>query len=252
MHPQTYQMVAARQDTYWFQLSRRAMSVSLLKRYGLVPGCRWLDLGCGPGGNLKMLDACQPELVVGVDLSPIAMKYARSSGPGAALVQADISHRLPFADGAFDLLTIFNVLHSDWVINESETLAEVVRVLRPGGLALMTEPAFPVLAREMDAASMGSKRYRRGAFALLCRNAGLEVLFTSYFASFGFPILLTLKALKRIMLRPRDAGLGVDMKPLHPLVNKFMHVLATIEAKAIVHGLQMPFGTTLVCVARKT
>ena len=42
-----------------------------------------------------------------------------------------------------------------------------------------------------------------------------------------------------------------DLKPLHPLLNRLLHAVASAEALAIVRGWRVPFGLTLACVARK-
>lgn len=247
-------MLAARQATYWWHRARRAMSAALLRRHGLGSGTRWLDLGCGPGGNLQLLEPMAPALVVGVDLSPIALALARSAAPGAAaLIRADITRGLPFGDAAFDLVTVFNVLYHAWVTDERAVLGEAARVLRRGGLILLTEPAFSMLARDMDTIGMARRRYRRRDLAAVCQSVGLDLVFSSYFTSFGFPLLAGLALGRRFgRVRRRDpADLAPDMKPLRPTINEALCRLAGLEARLIGAGLAMPFGTTLVCVARK-
>lgn len=252
MHPETYTMLARRANTYWWHKGRRRMSLALLRRAGLGRGCRWLDLGCGPGGNLGLLEPLAPELVVGLDLSPIALDLAQRSGRSAALLRANITRTLPFADRSFDVVTIYNVLYHQWVASESAVLAEVARVLRPGGLLLLTEPAFPSLARDMDTAAMGRKRYRLAEMANLCRAAGLQVLRSSYFTSFGFPLLLGLKALHRAARRQSERREpAADMRPLPPAANAVLYLAASLEAGLVAAGVPMPCGTTLLCLARR-
>lgn len=252
MQPDTYHMLAFRQDSYWWHRARRAMAVALARRYGLRDGCRWLDIGCGPGGNLDTFSAWRPALVVGIDLSPLALGLAKERAPGASLLRADINRPLPLVDETFDVVTIFNVLYHDWVARESDVLAEVRRVLRPGGLLILTEPAFAALSREMDVAAMTRRRYRHRQMQAFCRSAGLEPVLASYFTSFGAPLLLLVKAVNRLMGRGRHrAGFAPDMRPINSRVNQFMLRLALAEAGLVACGVSMPFGTTLVCVARK-
>jgi SAM-dependent methyltransferase len=253
VRPETYHLLAGRQRTYWWHRARRAMCAALLRRQGLREGCRWLDLGCGPGGNLELLQSWHPELVVGMDLSPIALGLAGREAPSARLVRGDITEGLPFADDAFDIATIFNVLYHEWVASELSVLVELRRVLRPGGLALITEPAFPVLAREMDTAAMGSCRYRLAAFRELCRSAGLEVVLGNHFTSFGAALLLAMKGAGRLTAawRGHETTPAPDMKPVNPLVNQILYGAALMEAQGVVRGLPVPFGTTLICLARR-
>jgi SAM-dependent methyltransferase len=251
MRPETYQLLADREQTYWWHRSRRAMSLSLLRRYGLAFGCRWIDIGCGTGGNFRMLDSLSPALVVGVDLSPIAISLAQRHASSAVVVRADINESLPFGDGSFDVATFFNVLYHQWVRSETDVLIEAARVLRPGGLVLLTEPAFDILAREMDEAVMARRRYHNADFDAWLDTAGFDPLFSSYFSSFGVPILLAAKYWGRAKQRTAEQVAALDMRSLPEPVNKALEFAASIERWMLARGIRMPFGTTLVRVARR-
>jgi len=253
MLPETYRMVAEREEYYWWRRARRAMSAGLLLRYGLTNGARWLDLGCGPGGNFILSRMLKADLIVGLDVSSLAHDEARRKFPDAFLVRADLNNALPFADGEFDVVTIFNVLYHDWIKSEATVVAEIWRVLRPGGLVLITEPAFSILSREMDVASMGHRRYRTDDIAAWCRAARLEVKFASYFTSFGFPLLLGLKIFRWMWPSESKTKVGTapDMKPLNPILNGILQFIAEFEASLLVRGLRVPFGTTVACVAKR-
>jgi ubiquinone/menaquinone biosynthesis C-methylase UbiE len=234
------------------------MAAALLRRFAVAPGGRWLDLGCGTGGNLEIAERFAPGMVIGVDISSLGLELAQSLFPRARLVSADISGGLPFTDAAFDVVTIFNVIYHGWVKDDGAALAEVARVLRPGGLLIITEPAFPLLAREWDKAVMGVRRYRRPELIDLCRRAGLSTLFASYFTSFGFPILLTLRALKRMKALVSGAAdttsveAAAESKPLPAVLNGSLYTAALAEAILIGAGIAMPFGVTLALVAKRT
>ncbi len=254
MLPETYKMLAEREDGYWWHVGRRAMSIRLLSHCGIPRGGRWLDLGCGPGGNLALADSFAASLTVGVDVSPIALSIARQKKPRARLVRADLNNSLPFGDAVFDVVTVFNVLYHDWVISEAAVIDEISRVLRRGGSLLITEPAFAVLAREMDVAAMGHRRYRRADIVGLCESTGLHAVQASYFTSFGFPLLLAMKFLRQLKAAGRgtQSDADADMKPLNPIANEILLRLSMLKSHAISAKLPIPFGTTLFCLARKT
>jgi SAM-dependent methyltransferase len=253
MLPETYKMLAAREDTYWWHVARRAMSIRLLSQCAIRRGGRWLDLGCGPGGNLVLPEPFAASLTVGVDVSPIALPIARQKKPRARLVRADLNNPLPFGDAVFDVVTVFNVLYHDWVTSEVAVITQIKRVLRPGGVFLLTEPAFASLSREMDVAAMGHRRYRIADIVRMCEAAGLRAERTSYFTSFGFPLLLALKLLRpqKPVGQREQSKAAADMKQLNPVVNDTLKWLSGLEARAISAGLRLPFGTTLFCLARK-
>ncbi|MFH8680155.1 class I SAM-dependent methyltransferase [Streptomyces lydicus] len=98
---------------------------------GDVSGRRILDAGCGSGPLSAALRDRGAD-VTGIDASAEMLALARRRlGDDAALHVADLSDPLPFADGVFDDVVASLVLHylEDW----GPTLAELRRVLRPGG-----------------------------------------------------------------------------------------------------------------------
>jgi len=99
-----------------------------------------LDVGTGTGGLLRELAtiAPQPKRAVGVDDSPQMLERAAPVPADWALVAAD-AQRLPFAAASFDLATAAYLLHVLEPTARATVLAEIHRVLRPGGrLGLVT------------------------------------------------------------------------------------------------------------------
>ncbi len=250
MHPALYAQVFAVQGDHWWGRNRRSLSVDLLNKFGLKAGCRHLDIGCGTGQNLRLLEHLRPSLTVGVDLSPIALSFARQACPACQLVRLDLNRALPFPDKSFDVATVFNVLYHAWIKSDLDALKEARRLLRSDGLLLVTEPAFGTLAREVDIADMAARRYRLRPFVELLRAAGFEVLFANYFTSFGAPIIFAMKALKALASKSPRLDRPPDIRPLPRSCNAALYGLARIEAALVRGSVPMPFGTTLICVAR--
>ncbi|MFD3731185.1 class I SAM-dependent methyltransferase [Streptomyces sp. NPDC058632] len=110
---------------------------------GDVAGRRILDAGCGSGPLSAALRE-RGAVVTGIDASAGMLTLARRRlGDDVALHVADLRDRLPFADGSFDDVIASLVLHylEDW----GPTLAELRRVLRPGG-RLIASVDHPIVA----------------------------------------------------------------------------------------------------------
>jgi SAM-dependent methyltransferase len=97
-------------------------------------GLRLLDVGCGTGHHLARLRAHGFE-VAGVDGSPEMIAHARENNPGARIERADVES-IPFATGSFDLVVCVEVLR--YLPDVRGCLAEIARVLKPGGVCLAT------------------------------------------------------------------------------------------------------------------
>jgi len=97
-----------------------------------------LDIGCGFGGLTRVVaDHLQIAEAHGLDVDAAALEEAREKG--VVTKHFDIREgRLPFLDGAFDLVMSFGVL--DYLADFDPILREIHRVLRPGGHALISLP----------------------------------------------------------------------------------------------------------------
>jgi SAM-dependent methyltransferase len=116
----------------------RPHRLPLYARAGLA-GARVLDVGCGPGGVTADLAALARQ-VVAVDVDPAMVRRASEALPAAAVLRAD-GRRLPFPDASFDAAVCNLVLL--WSAEPAAVVAEMARVVRPGGVVLATmEPDY--------------------------------------------------------------------------------------------------------------
>jgi SAM-dependent methyltransferase len=106
-----------------------------------------LEVGCGRGrGTAHVFDRHAPRSMVGVDLTPAAIRRCRASfqRPGLRFRVAD-AEDLPFADGSFDV--VLNVESSHCYPDVPAFLDEAHRVLRPGGVLLLADARHTSLDR---------------------------------------------------------------------------------------------------------
>lgn len=96
-----------------------------------------LDVGCGVGIMHEHLTDWIGKLV-GVDIVEDAIRQAAQRNPGNTYITYD-GTRLPFPDGSFDLCTMMCVVHHLPPAGRADVLAEMYRVVRPGGLAVVIE-----------------------------------------------------------------------------------------------------------------
>ncbi len=105
----------------------------------LAEGRSVLDAGCGTGYGTEILAALGAENVVGIDISPEAIEYARSSfeGVSSKFSLGDI-YELPFEDDTFELVVCFEVI--EHVEEQQRAIGELHRVLRASGVLAISSP----------------------------------------------------------------------------------------------------------------
>jgi SAM-dependent methyltransferase len=219
----------------------RAITAALLDRHlPARPGLRVLDAGCGTGNNLVHLASRGRPF--GVDLSDEALRFCRTRGVAAS--RASVL-ALPFAAGAFGLVTSFDVLYHRWVTDDRAAVRELVRVLAPGGVLFVRVPALRLLWGAHDEAVLSRHRYTRREVVELLRGGGLEVLAASYCNSLLFPLLLARRTLDRLTGRQ-----GSDVGFLPAPLERLFRGLLQVEAQML-RRVTLPVGASVVALARK-
>lgn len=143
-------------DAYWsddgFQPTGKTPEW-LPEMFGQVipPGSTCLDVGCGDGGTAGLWLTGQGHRYVGVDVSGTAVSAARSAGLDARVI--DDASELPFADGSFDVTIAIEVF--EHLFQPQLALAEMYRVLVPGGVLAATVPNIAYWRRRVDLALLG-------------------------------------------------------------------------------------------------
>jgi SAM-dependent methyltransferase len=207
-----------------------------------------VDCGCGTGANLAWLGRFGR--ATGFDLSETGLRLGRAAGR-SRLVRASVVSA-PFRDASFDLATSFDVLYSLPDADERKALAEMYRLLRPGGYALINVAAMESLRGDHSVLSREIRRYSRDLLRSRVMQAGFDVERMTYaFASLYLPMRVA-----RAWQRRRGLRLEADGAVQHEItvpvapVNAVLTALVQLEA-AWLRQIDLPFGSSLICLARK-
>lgn len=241
MHPEEFRQMQALEENHWWFHGKRLLLRALLAQVGQREGRRMLDIGCGTGGVLKVLAG--RGTIVGIDLDDLALAFCREKGLDDVARASAL--QLPFASGCFDVCVMMDVL--EHVDEEGALLAEVRRVLRPGGAVIVSVPAFALLWSQHDVTFEHRRRYRRGQLEARLREAGLRVEWSSYTNFFVFPPTFVWRALRRWGGVAPDRR--TDFFTLPRLLNQALIATYRCEA-ALLRHIPLPFGVSVACVAR--
>lgn len=148
---------------------------------------RWLDIGCGTGGlSAAILGKCSPRRVSGIDPSDAFVATARSMIANRAFdCSTGNAEALPYEDNEFDVAVSGLVLN--FVSDKDKAIAEMIRVVRPGGLVALYVWDYAghmqFMRHFFDAAIAIDRRAREfddGEKAPICRPGPLSKLLTEH------------------------------------------------------------------------
>ena len=183
--------------------------------------------------------------MVGFDLSPLGLVLSRRAG--RPLVRAAITH-IPFPDAAFDVVTSFDVFQS--LPDDRAALGEMVRVLKPGGAAVVSMAALEALRGDHSLSWEEIRRYTPAQVRRLADDAGLGVERVSFLFPSLVPLMYVTRAYQRWRRRHGWPQLYSDIKVPPMPVNALMAGLLQCEA-ALIRRWEPPFGSSVLMVARK-
>jgi SAM-dependent methyltransferase len=243
VNPDEYRLMYSLEEEHWYFKGKRRIVADLIGRHltnRAEPHI--LDVGCGTGRMAEDLSALGD--LVALDPSSEATAYTRSRGFFS--VAQGSAEALPFENESFDLVTALDVI--EHVQHDDMALSEMARVLRPGGIAVITVPAFMFLWSGHDEALHHKRRYRKPELAGKVSKAGLQVQRCSYFNAVFFPAVAAMRISRRYLGIDRHTS-DTNQLPAKWL-NKLLLGVISAEMK-VLRYLDLPAGVSLLCLAVK-
>jgi SAM-dependent methyltransferase len=222
------------EERHFWYVGLHVLLDGALTRWG---GARVLDAGCGTGGFLRTRPGA-----TGVDRSALALGFCARRGL-RRLAQADVA-RLPFLDGTFDTVVSADVLYHRAVVDDGAALAELARVVRPGGHVLLNLPAGRALRGAHDDFVHGARRYARKDVAALAGRAGLTVVRLTTWNAALLPAAFLVRRLSRG--GPARSDVALPPAPLNAALAAWMRAEAALALR-----LGLPWGLSLFAVLRR-
>lgn len=243
MEPAEYDLMDAAEDgMWWFRAAHARIIDALRTRPGAAGPV--LDAGCGTGGFLLRLAQQLPDRpAIGLEyMAEAAGRAARKSGRP---VTAGDANALPFADASFGAAVAIDVIcHAG--VDPRRGMAELHRVLQPGGTVVLNLPAYEWLRSAHDARVHTARRYTARSARALLAAAGFTRISTRYWNG----LLLPLMALQRKVLQARP-GAPSDVADFPPWIDKTLYAVSETERRIGMAGIPMPGGGSVLVIGTR-
>ncbi len=239
MERDEYRRMADVEDDHWWYRSTRAL---LAEKLGprLPTGGRFLDAGSGTGATGSWL--AEFGAVVASDYEPVALELYAERHCAAGRVVADMM-RLPFANDSFDAVLCVTVLYHSAISSPAEAVAEMARVVKPGGVVCLMEPGVRRLFRAHDREVHGVRRFSLADLRGIAVAAGLQ----PEIATGAYSFLVPPAAAKAVLERKRQ---GSDLDNNASGLRGALGFAARLE-RAVLRRVSIPFGLSVMVIGRK-
>jgi SAM-dependent methyltransferase len=253
MRQDLYEDLYTKEHSHWWHVGKRTLVFGLLNRYlpkGKSSQSRQaLDLGCGTGLNLEHLERYAK--TTGTDYFEEALRFCRERGH-TMLCKADAVD-LPFADGTFDIATALDVIeHLD---DDYAALQELRRVMRPGGILVVSVPAYRFLWTYWDDILGHRRRYTTGMLRKVAERAGFRVRKLSYSNALTLAPAMAVRVSKSAIYKasarqgkPRNPK--TDFMTLPRPINDALIGYYKLESKLLKRAA-LPFGLSVIAVLQR-
>jgi 2-polyprenyl-3-methyl-5-hydroxy-6-metoxy-1,4-benzoquinol methylase len=236
------------ESSFWVSSRNRLFKNIVFKYMAPAGKTKLLEIGCGTGNFISQIVANEKLQITGSEVYLKGLFYAKKNLPSVDFIQFDVT-RGKF-DEQFDMITAFDVI--EHVEEDVVALTNVNQLLRSGGFFIVTVPQHMLLWGKLDEIVKHKRRYSRQELVTKLKQSGFEIKYCTSFLFILFPLMLISRLLDKGHSQPQSDEVALEKRVkfsngLNWILDRFMRV----DEALIKAGFSLPFGGTLLIVARK-
>ncbi len=242
-----YANIAALEQEHWYYSGKRRFARAWIQR-ARPPARGDLLLDCGAGTGLFAKEMERDCRVMVLDDHEEALRILRTRFKPEQIISL-AGDRVPLPDGALEYVTALDVL--EHVPDDRAVVQGFHRLLKPGGLAVVTVPASMALWSDWDVALHHFRRYDRAQLRALFPTNEWEIVHANYTNVLVYPAVWVVRKWRAWRSAGKKPAAGAarseDRIPAAP-INAFLRAQFSALAQ---WRVPFPFGVSLVLVARR-
>ncbi len=248
-HPDALKTLSNIEKKNFWYVSRNIVLKTLFKKFLKENKCEVLEVGCGNGVVLSALSELKNLQLTGADIYLSGVKFAKSEVPQIDFIQMDALN-IPF-EKKFGAVGCFDVL--EHIEEDERVITQLYKALKNNSYLFISVPQYPWLWSEIDEIDRHKRRYTKRELVIKIKKAGFNIVYTNSFAFAVFPITL-LSRLSRKRNKKNESTIDYVKYPeidISPALNFMLRTLMRIDEWCYELNIKLPFGSSIILVAKK-
>lgn len=236
------------ESSFWVR-SRNRLFKSIVQDHLVATGkTKLLEIGCGTGGFIQQIAENENLDITGSEIYLKGLLYAKKNLPNVNFIQYDITQGE--IGEKFDLIVAFDVI--EHIENDITAISNINKMLHKEGVLILTVPQHMFLWSSLDEIVKHKRRYSRRELVTKLQENRFDISYATSFLFVLFPLML----ISRIFDKGRDQSQSDEVAlekrvKFSNVLNWIFDRLMRIDEALIRWGISLPFGGTLVVVAKK-
>ena len=233
------------EKSFWVKSRNRLFKWLVTRRLATCSQTRLLEIGCGTGGFVRQLAGDNRLEITGSEIYLKGLVYAKQNLPEVRFIQFDVTQGT--IGETFDVITAFDVL--EHIENDRAAISNIHDMLPEGGIAIISVPQHQFMWGRLDEILRHKRRYSRSEMVGKLVENGFEIIRSTSFVFTLFPLMLMSRLFDRTAV-PDEVSLESRVS-FPQFINSVFDLVMRFDEALIRLGASLPFGGTLVVVARK-
>lgn len=235
------------ESSFWVA-SRNRLFKFLIRKYCIHSQNSILEIGCATGNLIEHIVQYDDLKITGSEIYVNGLIYAKNNLPNVEFIQYDVTEGV--IDKHYNLITAFDVI--EHIDDDHAALKNMNHMLSEDGILIISVPQYQFLFGALDKIVHHKRRYSQKLLTKKLEAVGFKIERVTSFVTVLFPLML----ISRIFESKFNPDIPVQKAlkkkaTFNPIINKIFDVLMRFDEVLIKNNVSLPFGGTLIVVARK-
>lgn len=236
------------ESSFWVSSRNRLFKSLVLRNLSPTGKTKLLEIGCGTGDFIQQIVENQNLEITGSEIYLKGLQYAKKNLPGVDFVQFDVTKGK--IGEQFDMITAFDVI--EHIDNDVAAISNINEMLNKDGVLIVSVPQHMFLWGKLDEIVKHKRRYSKKELVTRLKENGFDISYATSFLFVLFPLMLVSRMFDKGRDQSQSAEVALEKRVIFPnAVNWIFDLFMRIDEALIRLGISLPFGGTLVVVARK-